>query len=122
MINNERVDYLPLELEIPEGQGLETIQTGNMPELTQKNFAKLCRKVTEIQMKRGKALDDIENKLEDIESRITEVEAELQELDVAMINDLDLQVFHRVKGDIEDIARILSTLRTEAVELEKIKP
>ena len=122
MINNERVDYLPLELEVPEGQGLETIQTGDMPELTQKNFAKLCRKVTEIQMKRSKALDDIENSLNDIESRLTEIETELQELDVAMINDLDLQVFYQVKDDIEDISRIISALKTEAMELEEVKP
>jgi len=114
MINRQRVDYLPPDLEVPEheelsaGGDLQAIE-GGRPELNQKNFARLCRKVTEIQMNRQKTLDEIENKLDDIEKRLDDIESVVSN-------------HHNIKSDIQDVARIISTLKTEAIELEPIKP
>ncbi len=121
MINRNQVDYLPPELEVPNG-GLENVESGEKPKPTQENFAKLCRSVTQIQLKRLDALDSIENKLQDIENRLVNVESGLRELDVEEINSIDPQAFRRVKSDVEDVARILSALKTEAMELEEVKP
>lgn len=116
-----QVDYLPPQIEIPNG-GLGNVESGEKPELTRENFAKLCRSVTQIQLKRLDALDRIENKLQDIENRLVGVETELQELNIEEINRIDPQAFRRVKSDVEDVGRILSALKTEAMELEEVKP
>lgn len=116
--NRKRVDYLPPELEVPENTGLRNIENDEMPELTRENFAKLCRKMTEIQIKRQDVLESIESRLDDIETRLNEAETAVSELR----KNLDIQRFQQVKSDIEDIARIISTLKIEAINLEPIKP
>lgn len=108
MIKREHVDILPSEIEVwPDQNGLRNVE-GDEVELNQENFAKLCKKVTEIQMNREKTLDEVEQKLDDLDQKLHELET----------SD---HVVRDMKQDLQKTARIISTLRVEAADLKKLK-
>lgn len=108
MIDKDIVDYIPLELEVRQVGGELANGNGEKPELNKENFAKLCKIVTQLQIRRDSTIDNIINEIGHLEDRIDELEQRVE----------DVEGVDNIHGEVKKIAQIVSQLRVEASELE----
>jgi len=110
---SNRIDYLDSEIEVPEGA--YTNVEGETPELNEENFMKLCRKVTEIQLKREDRFIELEGSIKSLEDRLHQVENKLDETD-RIVDD-----FSKIREDVRETAKVVSLMRVEASELQHLE-
>ena len=95
---------IPAEIEVFDRRSKENVQ-GNVPELTQENFAKLCYAVTKRNERTGRKFDELETLADDLTKKLDQLE------------NADY-IIKNMKSDVQEISRIVSALRVEASELD----
>lgn len=109
---SKTLEPLPPEIEVPRFErqingGVLKNAMGHDVELTEENFAKLCASVTQLREEVSEKFDVLETAVDDIDRRLAKIES-----------DLDIRAIQNIRGDIQKVARIISTLKTEASDLK----
>jgi DNA-binding FrmR family transcriptional regulator len=114
-MKENRVTPVHPEIDVPSRNNnseLHTINSNEKPELNRENFARLCKEVTEIREKRKNLISKIEGEIRAIEKTVENIDKRLSDIE----SDLDVDEIRNIRGDIEDVARVISTIKTEAAD------